>query len=69
MAKQAFEAKGHLKNISFTNSAAHEINNWKRQAWRAIHRPRAYTKKVAEDIPSFPLKLWHPLLKYITIFF
>lgn len=69
MLKQTFETKGCLKNISFTNSAAHGINNWKRQALRTIHRPRAYTKKVAEDIPSFPLKLWHPLLNYSSMLF
>lgn len=69
MPKQTSEAKGHLKNASFTKSAAQEINNWKRQALRAIHRPREYTKKVAKDIPSFPLKLWHPLLKYTSMLF
>lgn len=69
MLKQTFETKGCLKNISFTNSAAQGINNWKRQALRTIHRPRAYTKEVAEDIPSLPLKLWHPLLNYSSMLF
>lgn len=69
MSKQTFETKGRLKNISFTNTAAQGINNWKRQALRAIYRHRTYTKKVAEDIPSFPLKLWHPLLKYTSMLF
>lgn len=69
MPKQTFETKGHLKNISFTNSTAQGISNWKRQALRAIHRPRAYTKNVAEDTPSFPLKLWQPLLKYTSMLY
>lgn len=69
MPKQTLEIKGRLKNISFTNTAAQGINNWKRQALRAIYRPRAYTKKVAEDILSFPLKLWHPLLEYTSMLF
>lgn len=53
MPKQTFEAKGHLKKICFTNSAAQEINNWKRQALRAIHRPRAHTKRLQRTfLPS-----------------